>query len=395
MSRSLLLPLFGAALCLCAPLCHGTTGNGQTPGRNTTTPAPGRSSVRVVEREMLTYPYSAPKEVPDFGRIYPYHRYDGYTAESRMQKWEMVEMENDYIKLWIMPGVGGKIWGAVDKRTGREFIYFNHVVKFRDVAMRGPWTSGGIEMNFGIIGHSPWCSDRVDYAIAENADGSVSCTVGGTDLALGTDWRVRITLPPDKALFETDVLWFNGSGWDRPAYQWMNAGIKTVGNLEYSFPGVRYLEHDGTSRHWPTGYPDYRLNRYEENNHGHYKSYHVTGEYTDFWGGYWHDDGFGFGHTAEYADKPGKKIWIWGLSPYGMIWEKLLTDSDGQYSEVQSGRLLNQSIGTSYRTPFKHGALSPYVTNAWSERWFPVRGTDGILYATDELAFNIVPGNGH
>lgn len=53
-----------------------------------------------------------------------------------------------------------------------------------------------------------------------------------------------------------------------------------------------------------------------------------------------------------------------------MIWEKLLTDSDGQYSEVQSGRLLNQSIGTSYRTPFKHGALSPYVTNAWSERWF-------------------------
>lgn len=115
-----------------------------------------------------------------------------------MQKWEMVEMENDYIKLWIMPGVGGKIWGAVDKRTGREFIYFNHVVKFRDVAMRGPWTSGGIEMNFGIIGHSPWCSDRVDYAIAENADGSVSCTVGGTDLALGTDWRVRITLPPTR-----------------------------------------------------------------------------------------------------------------------------------------------------------------------------------------------------
>lgn len=77
-----------------------------------------------------------------------------------MQKWEMVEMENDYIKLWIMPGVGGKMWGAVDKRTGREFIYFNHVVEFRDVAMRGPWTSGGIEMNFGIIGHSPWCSDR-------------------------------------------------------------------------------------------------------------------------------------------------------------------------------------------------------------------------------------------
>jgi hypothetical protein len=28
-------------------------------------------------------------------------------------------------------------------------VLYNNVVKFRDIAMRGPWTSGGIEFNFG------------------------------------------------------------------------------------------------------------------------------------------------------------------------------------------------------------------------------------------------------
>ena len=41
---------------------------------------------------------------------------------------------------------------AVEKATGQPFIYGNSVVKFRDIAMRGPWTSGGIEANYGIIG---------------------------------------------------------------------------------------------------------------------------------------------------------------------------------------------------------------------------------------------------
>lgn len=384
---TLCLMLFGATVTLAGAetLPIATDGSGNPPGR---------SAIRVVEKQLVTYPYSAPRKVVDFGRFYPYHRFDGFTAEGRPETWRMVEMENDYVKLWVMPAVGGKVWGAVDKTTGREFIYFNHVVKFRDVAMRGPWTSGGIEMNFGVVGHSPWCSDAVDFKLTEYPDGSVGCTVGSHDLALETDWRVEVLLPPDKACFETRVLWFNGSGWDRPAYQWMNAGIKTAGDLEYFFPGDRYLEHDGSVRPWPADSLGHRLNRYEENDHGHYKSYHVAGRYTDFWGAYWLRDGFGMGHTADYADKPGKKVWIWGLSDYGMLWEDLLTDSDGQYTEVQAGRLLNQSNAASFRTPFKHAKLAPYTTQTWTEYWYPVRGTEGMLYGSPELVFNIVERDG-
>ncbi|WP_289005121.1 DUF5107 domain-containing protein [uncultured Parabacteroides sp.] len=81
-------------------------------------------------------------------------------------------MENDFIKVSIFPEIGGKIWEAVEKSTGKEFIYYNHSVKFRDIAIRGPWTSGGIEFNFGIIGHVPTSTTPVDYLTRTNEEGS-------------------------------------------------------------------------------------------------------------------------------------------------------------------------------------------------------------------------------
>lgn len=346
------------------------------------------ASVREVYKEILTYPYSNPREFVEPGRMYPYHRFDNYAVKGELKKWKMIEMENDYIKIWVMPQIGGKIWGAIDKKSGKEFLYYNHVVKFRDVASRGPWTSGGLEMNFGIIGHAPWCSSQVDYHIEKNKDGSVSCTVGGEDVSLGTNWRVSIILPPDEAFVETKVLWYNGTSWEKPYYQWMNAGIKSKGNLEYTYPGNRYLTHDGKSLFWPEDEQGHKINWYENNNFGHYKSYHVTGKYSDYWGAYWHNDNFGMGHSASYNDKLGKKVWIWGLSRYGMVWENLLTDKDGQYTEVQSGRLFNQSIGTSYKTPFKHYSFMPASTNSWSEFWYPVKGTEGITYSNKLISFS-------
>ena len=57
-------------------------------------------------------------------------------------------MENEHIEVYVLPEVGGKIWGAIDKSNGEEFIYRNEVMKFRNISLRGPWTSGGIEFNF-------------------------------------------------------------------------------------------------------------------------------------------------------------------------------------------------------------------------------------------------------
>ena len=98
-----------------------------------------------------TYGYDDPNPIAKPGKIYPYFRFDGYTNTPVDKDWKVIVLENDWIKLLIAPEIGGKVLGAIEKSTGHEVLYFNKVVKFRDVAMRGPWTSGGIEFNFGSI----------------------------------------------------------------------------------------------------------------------------------------------------------------------------------------------------------------------------------------------------
>lgn len=345
--------------------------------------------VTEINRKMPTYNYSDPNPIANIGRIYPYYRFDGYASQPEDKEWKFIELENDYIKVFITPEIGGKIWGAIEKSTGKEFIYFNHVVKFRDVAMRGPWTSGGIETNFGAIGHAPTCSTPVDYFIRKNDDGSVSCFIGAIDLPSRTEWRIEINLHPDKSWFTTRATWHNPTQMPQSYYQWMNAAVKVAGNLEYAYPGTNYIGHDGSLHNWPIHSEGMDLSWYEKNNFGGYKSYHVIGELTNFFGGYWHDDDFGFGHYANYSGKPGKKLWIWGLSRQGMIWENLLTDNDGQYTEIQSGRLFNQEASESVYTPFKHVGFTPYATDEWTEYWFPVMTTKGVIQASPQASVNL------
>ncbi|MEO8414316.1 MAG: DUF5107 domain-containing protein, partial [Ginsengibacter sp.] len=341
-------------------------------------------------KSFTTYPFSDPNPIPSFSIIYPYFRYDGFTDTPVQKEWKVVELENDFIKLMILPEVGGKIWSAIEKSTGRSFFYYNHAVKFRDIAMRGPWTSGGLEANYGIIGHTPNCATPVDYITRKNEDGSVSCIIGTLDLLTNTNWTIEINLPKDKAYFTTRSFWYNNANLEEPYYHWMNTGLKANGNLEFIYRGNHYLGHEGEYSDWPVNKQNgKKISFYENNNFGGYKSYHVFGQYTDFFGAYWHDDDFGMARYSGHDEKPGKKIWIWGLSQQGMIWEKLLTDTDGQYVELQSGRLFNQTAEGSTFTPFKHKSFAPYGTDTWTEYWYPVLKTKGFVEANECGALNV------
>ncbi len=352
-----------------------------------------KARVKEYEAEFPTYSFSDPDPVVKMNKIYPYFRFDGYFTVASKQDWKMVEMENDYIRVFITPEIGGKIWGAIEKSTGKEFIYFNHVVKFRDIAMRGPWTSGGIELNFGSIGHAPTCSTPVNYLTQTNPDGSVSCIVGALDLPSRTQWRVKITVPPDKAWFTTNALWVNPTPLEQSYYHWMNGSVKAQGNLEFAYPGQYHLGHAGKASPWPTDSLNRKISWYNKNNFGSYKSYQIIGTYTNFFGGFWYDDKFGFGHYAPYDEKPGKKIWIWGLSRQGMLWEDMLTDTDGQYVEIQTGRLFNQAASSSTYTPFKHRGFIPFGADTWTEYWFPVKNTQGIRRGIPKGTINFVQDN--
>lgn len=354
-----------------------------------------QATVTETVETVKTYPFSDPDPVADPSDLfYPYFRFDGFSAKGTDRQWKVVSLENDYIKLTLFPEIGGKIWGAVDKTTGKEFIYNNHVVKFRDIAMRGPWTSGGIEFNFGIIGHAPTSSTPVDYVTRQKPDGSVSCYVSSSELVTRTLWTVEVNLPKDKAYFTTTTTWHNSSSIDQPYYQWMNAGYPAAGNAEFCYPGTNYIGHGGELHSFPLDEQGRDISWYEKNDFGNSKSYHIVGKYNDFYGAYWHDNDFGSIHHADYDEKLGMKIFLWGLSREGGIWEDLLTDTNGQYIELQSGRMYNQPASNSSLTPYKHTAFGPQATDRWTEYWFPVKGIKGVSKASRIGALNVLREDG-
>lgn len=343
------------------------------------------STVSVVSLAMPTYPFSDPDPVPCTAECrYPYFRYDGSTATCTTQTWTAVVLENEKVKVTLLPEIGGKVWGAEDKRTGRMFIYYNHAVKFRNIALRGPWCSGGIEFNFGILGHSPTTATPVDWTTRQNPDGSASCFVSATEYINRTTWQVEVNLPPNADHFLTRTTWYNGSHLPQPYYQWMTAAYSARQNPELIFPGSAYIGHDGDAHAWPIDAKGRDLHVYGNNAFGASKSYHVLNGNPAFFGIWWPEAEFGSYHIG--ATKYGRKIWLWALSREGGIWEDLLTDVDGQYVELQSGRVFNQPRGNTYRTPFKHPTFAPGATDVFEEKW-------GVLHAADAFAADCAPSN--
>ncbi|MEO7960808.1 MAG: DUF5107 domain-containing protein [Ginsengibacter sp.] len=353
-------------------------------------------SVTEEYQTIKTYPFSDPNPLPavainkKVAPFYPYFMIDGYTDKGENKKWKVVKLENDFITVTVLPEVGGKVMGAIEKSTGKEFVYLNHVIKFRAIGIRGPWTSGGIEHNFGLdLGHAPWAAAPVDYTLLTNPDSSVSCVVGGLDLASRSEWRIKINLPKDKAYFETEALWFNPFPLHQAYLSWENAAFKAGDDLQFYFPGNHHIGHDGLASSWPID-NGRDVSPYKNNNFGGSKSYHVVGDYRNWFGGYWKNSSFGFGHWSSYADAPGKKLWIWSLARDGAIWEDLLTDNDGQYIEAQSGVKLNQAAERSgYHSPFRQLSHRPFYAETKTDYWFPVKGTMGMADASQYGTLNV------
>ena len=385
MKRNPLSPVF--SLVLAAALAAAACGPAGNPGEAT-----------VVERRetVRTYPFSDPDPVPIFARssmggqgtrLYPYSFFDGFAARPEDRDWTVVRLENPHLSVAVLPEVGGKVWGAAEKTTGREFLYTNHVLKFRQIALRGPWTSGGIEFNFGIVGHAPTTATPVDFLTRRNPDGSASVVVGAIDLPSRTRWSVTVTLPRDAAHFETNARWANPTPFDQAYYAWSCAAIRTADDLRYIFPGRHFIGHDYAVpfEPWPVDREGRDLSVYRNNASPGSKSYFTVGEVDDFYGAWYETSDSGFGHWARPDEVPGRKVWIWDLSRQGGIWVDLLTDKDGQYTEPQAGRLYNQS---------DHESFPPGRADTWQELWFPYRDIGPMVKASPWAVLGAKPADG-
>lgn len=77
------------------------------------------------------------------GAVYPYGVIDTLSGEKSLRRYQAVYLENDYLRVMLLPELGGRIHRAYDKVQQRDFVYHNEVVKPALVGLLGPWISGG------------------------------------------------------------------------------------------------------------------------------------------------------------------------------------------------------------------------------------------------------------
>jgi tetratricopeptide (TPR) repeat protein len=350
-----------------------------------------------VSIEEITLPtYKIEKEdinPPFFEKnIYPYPKNDFLINEKENKKYKAIILENKYLKIIILPELGGRIYSVFDKISGKEVFYRNNVVKPALLGLRGAWISGGFEFNFltnGTAGHTVTTISPIDYSIKENIDGSVTVFIGEIEQVSRMKWIVGITLRPDERLFEIEVKIFNRNFLPNRYYFWTNVAIPATEHIQYIYPmNKAYYYFYSMYRIWYMQdtyigpYPilngidlSWQKNHVESND---IFGYDVK---EDFFGYYDYKNEIGAIHVADHNIVQGRKIWNWGNSDNGLFFAtKALTDEDGHYAEIQSGRFETQGI---------FGIMDPLIYENWKEYWYPISNTNGFTYANKLAAINI------
>ncbi|KRE31505.1 DUF5107 domain-containing protein [Agromyces sp. Soil535] len=362
---------------------------------------------------LRTYEAGDPGAMPAFlehrvyqgssGRVYPLPFIESVAHEPTVREWKAVHLENEYVRLMIMPELGGRIHVAYDKPSGRDFFYRNNVIKPALVGLAGPWLAGGVEFNWPQH-HRPATYLPVDWTIEREADDSVTVWCSDHDPFERMKGMHGIRLRPGSAVVEARVRLFNRTSLTQTFLWWANVAVHVNDDYQSFFPEDVTVVADHAKRaitafpaadrpYYGIDYPARadaaspqfrgpdadRLDWYR--NIPVPTSYMCVGSEDDFFGGYDHGIGLGFVHVADHRIAPGKKQWTWGNAPFGWAWDANLSDGDGPYVELMAGVYTDNQPDFSY--------LAPGETKSFSQYWFPYHGIGPVTQATTDAAASL------
>ncbi|MFI5184602.1 MAG: DUF5107 domain-containing protein, partial [Vicinamibacteria bacterium] len=332
-----------------------------------------------------TYEEGPPDVNPPFdlfasGRFnYPYTLRQNLTDRRSPRAWRTLNLENEYLRVSVLPDLGGRLWRCIDKANGASMFYANPSLKFAQVAYRGAWATFGIEFNFPVS-HNWVTSSPVDFATARHADGSASIVVGNVDLVYGMQWRVELTLRPGRSVLEQTTTLYNRSDLRHRFYWWTNAAVEAWDDSKLVYPMAFTASHGFTQVDtWPIASDGVDLSRPGNHLKGPVSLF-SHGTHEPFMGVYHPRTEAGVVHWADPGELPAKKVWSWGADADGRDWRKALSDNDSAEVEIQGGLFRNQET---------YAFLEPQETVRFHESWLPVRGIGGFVRATPDAVVNL------
>ncbi|MBB6634584.1 DUF5107 domain-containing protein [Cohnella thailandensis] len=359
-------------------------------------------AVRVWEedKDIPTYGTGEPDKNPMFlekrvyqgssGRVYPHPVIDRIEDEKKPKTYRLAILENEYVRIEIMPEIGGRIYRALDKTNNYDFVYYNRVIKPALVGLAGPWISGGIEFNWPQH-HRPNTFGPVEHLLSPNEDGSATVWVSEIDRMYGTKVTTGFTLYPGKAYLEISAQLYNRTAQPQTFLWWANPAVAVNDHTQSVFPPDVTAVFDHGKRdvsRFPIATGTYYKMDYSEGvDISRYKNIPVPTSYMayksdyNFVGGYDHGVQAGLLHVANHHISPGKKQWTWGNGEFGQAWDRNLTDEDGPYIELMTG------VYTDNQPDFTW--LQPYEEKTFKQYFMPYKDIGVVKNASIEAAVNL------
>ena len=362
-----------------------------------------------------TYEVGKPEKAPMFlekrvyqgssGVVYPYPVIESMSDEKVDKEYLAIWLENDYIKVMILPELGGRVQMAYDKIKERHFVYYNHVIKPALVGLLGPWISGGIEFNWPQH-HRPSTYMPVDTCIEENSDGSVTVWVSEMEKMFHQKGMAGFTLRPGCAYLEIKGVLYNRTDVPQTFLWWANPAVEVNDEYQSVFPPDINAVFDHGKRavsSFPIATGTYYKMDYSAGvDISNYKNIAVPTSYMgvnsrfNFEGGYENDTQAGMLHVASHHFSPGKKQWTWGNGDFGRAWDRNLTDETTP-EEAEKWKVdrkgfrpyieLMAGVYTENQPDFSW--LMPYEEKRFIQYFMPYRELGVVKEASKDLVFNI------
>ncbi|MBR1809256.1 MAG: DUF5107 domain-containing protein [Paludibacteraceae bacterium] len=331
------------------------------------------------------------------GSVYPYAVVEKIEDEKHDVPYDAYFIENYYVKIMILPALGGRVQMAWDKIKKRHFVYFNEVIKPALVGLTGPWISGGIEFNWPQH-HRPSTFLPTDVNIEENSDGSKTVWCGELERMARTQGAQGFTLYPDKAYLAIRVRLFNRTPYPQTFLWWANPAVVVHEHYYSVFPPDVNAVYDHGKRdvtEFPISHGVYYKHNYAPGTDiSRYINIPVPTSYMavkskyDFVGGYEDDVRGGLLHVADHNVSTGKKQWTWGNGDFGRAWDRNLTDNNGPYIELMTGMYCDNQPDFSW--------LQPFEERTWTQYFMPYAEVGMVKNASKDvlLHFSVSAGKG-
>lgn len=328
--------------------------------------------LNVPQNERETFGYGAG------WRVLPYRMQNSYNTANKIKTYNSVVLENNILKVRILPDFGGMVYSIYHKKLEKELIYSNSVIQPRNLALCDAWLSGGIEFNTAQLGHHYLTCRPIHTALVKDGNEEF-VRMFAWERVKEFPYQIDLHLPDNSEFLFLHVKLINPHNKTMPMYWWTNIGMEEYEGGRVIAPCDTMYQTVGNELEFVHCPINNNIDKsYVTNCKSAYDLFfHIEPERRK-WEVLVDKEGNGLLHVATDLLKS-TKVFAWGTNPGSRHWSEYLSEDGAKpFQEIQFGLAPTQMHSEK---------MPPNTTWEWTEAISAFSGDKNILHGDWKKAY--------